>query len=273
MSLTTPEADTANSLSYEDMAVPRDDRLFMKSVEKTFAVLEAFGESPFPLSLAEIARLSGLDKSAAQRICHTLLVLRYLERDPVSGKLVPGKQVLDRSYDYLRHNPLVERAVPILIELRKSVQERVDLSLFDGGTVIFAHRLQSKREFFTATLVGRRIPSAVSSGGRACLAHLPNVDVRRFLTDPSLKKFCPKTTMDLEQNFEHVMEARRSGHALAVEEMALGEIAIGAPIVNAGGYPVGAISVAASLAEWELAVFAQKNGPLVMAAAQALSGK
>lgn len=260
----TPQAPEAGA---------RDERLFLKSVEKTFAVLEAFGESPFPLSLAEIARLSDLDKSAAQRICHTLLVLRYLEREPVSGKLVPGKQLLDRSYDYLRHNPLIERAVPILIELRKSAQERVDLSLFDGGTVVFAHRLQSKREFFTATLVGRRIPTAVSTGGRACLAHLLDEEVRQFLDDPSLRQFCPKTTLDPDTNFEHVMAARREGYALAVEEMALGEIAIGAAIVNAVGYPVGAISIAASLSEWEPVGFAQKHGPLVMAAAQALSGK
>lgn len=254
-------------------AVARDARLFLKSVEKTFAVLEAFGESPFPLSLSEIARLSELDKSAAQRICHTLLVLRYLEREPVTGKLVPGKQLLDRSYDYLRHNPLVERAVPILIELRKSVQERVDLSLFDGGTVVFAHRLQSKREVFSATLVGRRIPTAVSTGGRACLAHLLDEEVRQFLDHPSLRQFCPNTTLDPDANFEHVMAARRNGYALAVEEMALGEIAIGAAIVNASGYPVGAVSIAASLSEWEPAGFAQKHGPLVMAAAQALSGK
>ncbi|KWT97947.1 MULTISPECIES: IclR family transcriptional regulator [unclassified Variovorax] len=251
----------------------QDERLFLKSVEKTFRVLEAFGQSPHPLTLSEIAKAAGIDKSGAQRICHTLLALRYMERDDVSGKLIPGKRLLDRSFDYLRHNPLVERAVPILIELRKTVQERVDLSLFDGTTIVYAHRLQSKRETFRATLVGRRIPSAVSSGGRAALAHLPDEEVRQILRASEVSKFSPKTTIDPEANFEHVVAARQTGYALAIEEMALGEIAIAAPILNAQRKPVAAISVAASLAEWTLDEFARKHGPLVLAAAQALSGK
>src|SRR5688572_27715176 len=86
----------------------QDDRLFLKSVAKAFRVLEAFGSTPYPLTLSEIVKLANVDKSGAQRICHTLLVLKYLERDKVSGKLKPGLLLLDRAFDYLRHNPLVE---------------------------------------------------------------------------------------------------------------------------------------------------------------------
>ena len=55
-----------------------DERLFLKSVEKTFRVLEVFGQSPHPLTLSDIAAAAGIDKSNAQRLCHTLLALRYL---------------------------------------------------------------------------------------------------------------------------------------------------------------------------------------------------
>lgn len=250
-----------------------DERLFLKSTEKAFRVLEAFGQSPHPLTLSEVAKEVGIDKSGAQRICHTLLVLRYLEREPISGKLIPGKLLLDRSYDYLRHNPLVERAVPILIDLRKTAQERVDLSLFDGTTIVFAHRLQSKRETFSATLVGRRIPSAVSSGGRACLAHLTDEEVLEIIESSDIRKFSPKTTIDHKELFEQVQETRRRGFALAMEEMALGEIAVAASILNAERQPVAAISIVGSLAEWTVEDFTRKNGPLVTAAAHALGGK
>lgn len=134
-------------------------------------LLEAFARQPRPLSIAELAVMAGVNKSAGQRIAHTLQVLGYLERKDTG--LVPGKQVLFRAFDFLCMNRLVEGATPLLHELRKSVKERVDLSLLGGTEIVYVVRLQSKRENFPATLVGRRIPAFCSSGGRAMLAALP----------------------------------------------------------------------------------------------------
>ncbi|MFC7554935.1 helix-turn-helix domain-containing protein [Pseudoroseomonas wenyumeiae] len=98
-------------LSRRAPAVPEgaDDRLFLQSVERAMRVLEAFGQQARPLSLTDLATASGLDKGAAQRIAHTLQVLGYLER---GAGLVPGKRLLDRSFDALRMNLLVQRATP-----------------------------------------------------------------------------------------------------------------------------------------------------------------
>ncbi|MFC7609091.1 IclR family transcriptional regulator domain-containing protein [Teichococcus aestuarii] len=62
----------------------------------------------------------------------------------------------------------MERATPVVIDLQRSTGERVDLSLFDGTTIVYALRRQTKRETFFATLVGRRLPSFTAAGGRAC---------------------------------------------------------------------------------------------------------
>ncbi|MFC7609092.1 helix-turn-helix domain-containing protein [Teichococcus aestuarii] len=57
-----------------------DDRLFVQSLQKGLALLEAFSRQPGELSLNELAALSGIDRSSAQRMAHTLLKLGYLER-------------------------------------------------------------------------------------------------------------------------------------------------------------------------------------------------
>src|SRR5687767_12777699 len=101
----------------------KDDRLFVEAVARATRVLEAFSQTPGALSLAQIANAAGIDKSAAQRIAHTLTRLGYLEQ--ASGGLVPGRRILNRAFDYLRAQPLVSRAVPILSELRRNVQERI----------------------------------------------------------------------------------------------------------------------------------------------------
>ena len=76
----------------------------VESVARTLRLLEAFAASPRPLSLSQLAAAAKIDKSASQRLSNTLLQLGYLEK--VAGGLVPGCKLLDRSYDYLRCNPI-----------------------------------------------------------------------------------------------------------------------------------------------------------------------
>ena len=63
---------------------PSQDRdpLFNQSVEKAFAILEAFGGERRALNLSEVAAAAGMTKSSAQRCTHTLEQLGYLRRDP-----------------------------------------------------------------------------------------------------------------------------------------------------------------------------------------------
>lgn len=140
-----------------------DERLFLQSVARALDVLEAYADNPKPKSLGEIAASAGVNKSAAQRIGQTLLSRGYLERAE-DGGLAIGYRLLDRSFDYLRSNSLIERATPILMDLRRMAGECVDLSLFDDTSTLYAIRLQSKRETFYATLTGSRRPAP----SRAC---------------------------------------------------------------------------------------------------------
>lgn len=258
---------TATSVDTE-----RDDRLFLQSVDRTFRVLEALGQVGQPASLRELAELAGINKSAAQRIAHTLQVLGYAERDPFSGGLRPGKRLLDRSFDYLRANPLIARAQPLLTNLRNATGERVDFSLFDSETIIYALRMQSKRETYFATLIGRRIPSFSSSGGRACLSRLEEKRARRIVMNTDRVATTPKTITDPDEIMARIATARQDGYACAIEESLLGEIVIGGPVTDSEGQPLGAIHIAGSLSEWSESSFRRKFAPLLLETARALSG-
>ena len=51
----------------------------------------------------------------------------------------------------------------------------------------------------------------------------------------------------------------------------IGEVAIGAAVVDETGAPIGAIHVVGSLSEWKPDEFGQKVGPLAVAAANAIA--
>jgi len=242
----------------------------VESVARALRLLEAFAGSPRPLSLSQLAVAAKIDKSAAQRLANTLLQLGYLRK--TAGGLVPGCKLLDRSYDYLRCNPLISRAYPILVELRRNSEERTSFSLFDDLSMVYAIRLDSKQDAYHAHLPGKRIPTYCTSAGRAVLAHLPEAVAADVIARSERKPLTPKSTIGKEESRAHIERARRTGYSIAMEEVLIGEIAVGAAVLDAGGAPIAAVSLAGSLSEWTRDKFARRFGPMVAAAAEAISG-
>ena len=253
--------DTANS----------SDPLFVQSIARAIGVLSSFHQTDKPLTLTEIGAACGLGKSAVQRVVFTLRELGYIERDPADRGYVPGIRILDHALDYLRHNPLVERASPILLELRRNVRERIDLSLLDGLRLVYASRLQSKRETFYATLVGHSVPVFCASGGRAIMAAMSDDEADDIIARSDRRPYTAKTLTEPDDIRAKVREAHQDGYALALEQIQAGEIAIGVAISGSDGRPQAAIHVAGSLAEWDAETFCARFAPLAMEAARAIS--
>ena len=249
----------------------REDALYVGSLEKGLRVLGAFGAGQQFMTLREVADACGMDKSAAQRFTHTLAQLGFLEKCPETRRFSLGKRVLELSFNYLRANTLVEAASPVLIDLQKATGQRVNLSLFDDTSIVYAIRQLSKREYYYSSLIGRRMPIYCTSGGRVMMSHLAKEEVNDILKRCDLKPITPKTIHEAPKIRARIAEAREKGYALTVEETVLGELVVAGAIVGAGRRPLAAIHIAGSLSEWKPAQFERKFGPLAAETAHALS--
>ena len=248
-----------------------DDPLFVASVEKAMRVLGAFASGAQFMGLSEIAAACGTDKSTAQRFTHTLAALGYLEKCPRTRRFALGKKVLELSFDFLRANSLVEAASPVLIQLQRSSGERVNLSLFDDTSIVYAIRQSAKRDYYFSSLIGRRMPIYCTSGGRAMMARLPKEEVAGILKRCELRALTPRTIYEPAKIRAKIAEARDRGFATTVEETTMGELVVAGAIADADGRPAAAIHIAGSLSEWRPAEFERKFGPLVAETAHALS--
>lgn len=249
----------------------RTDPLFVRGVERAMKVLSVFHHSDSPMSLSQVAQAANIDRSAAQRMVHTLRSLGYIRRDPSGHGFVPGIRILDHTLDVLRLDPLVRRATPVLQELRKVVRERVDLSIFDDLRVVYAVRLQSKRQTFYTTLVGHSVPTFCSSGGWAILSKLPDDRVQDIIERSDKRPFTPHTVTQPSEIMDQVTQTRDRGYSIGVSQILTGEIALGFPVLDVEGTPVAAIHVAGSQAEWTPGEFAANFAPLASEAARAIS--
>jgi len=261
-------ADPSKPINYQ----ADEDRLFVRSAARAMHVLSAFHHASGPLSLSEIATLADIDRSAAQRLVHTLVTLGYIRRSADDRGYLPGLRLLDHTLDVLRLDPVAQKAAPVLLDLRKNIRERVDFSLYDETRLIYALRMQSKRETFYATLVGHSVPTFCTAGGRAVLAKLPDAEAREIILRTTLHKYTAKTQTNPDSVMALVEVARTDGFAVVVDEFVQGEVAIGVAITGRDGRPLGAIHVAGSLAEWTPEDFIGQASPMAMEAARAIMG-
>ncbi len=249
-----------------------DNPLFVGSLQRGFAILEAFGPDARELGLTEIAQATGFDKSAAQRFAFTLHALGYLEKNAATRKYRLSLKSLGLTYAYLRANPLIERATPYLADLRRQCRARIDLSLLDDTEIVYAVRLQSRREAFGATLLGRRMPAFCSSGGRAMLSVLDEVEARDIVDRSNRRQLTPFTQTEPDRIMAAIAEARAQGFAVSLQECLVGEIVVSAPVVGLNGRPVAAVHIATSLDDHDETTVREQFAPLARATARLIAG-
>ena len=253
----------------------RGDPLNVKSVEKAFLVLNAFGRNDFSLSLTQLAAVVGLDLSAAQRFTHTLAKLGYLQKSPITKRFELAVKALDLGHHYLRASLLVERAMPYLLHLSKTTEETVNLTVRDDTEVVFIVRFMCRQLPSlndTGVIVGARMPVYCTASGIAMLSQLPTAEAVDILNRSGLRAYTPHTTYRSKDLLKKLETTAARGYAAAFEEYFIGDLAVAAPILTQNG-PAGAINISVPRARFSPEEAEERFAPLVVAAAQSVSQK
>lgn len=248
-----------------------DDRLFVGSVEKAFRVLEAFGADRRDLGLVEIIERTGLNKSAAQRFTHTLHRLGYLEKDTSSRRYMLSRKVLESANSFLRVDPLVIKATPHIVELRRQLNARIGLGCLHELSAIYLIPLQSNQAAFRTAHPGFRIPLYCTTTGRVLLAYRKKDDARAIIERCDRKKITPTTITDTDAIMTEIENVRTQGYCITYQEMRMGDINLAAPVFDGAGNAVAAIATACFTSEFSREDMMTKIAPLVMETARMIS--
>jgi IclR family pca regulon transcriptional regulator len=247
--------------------------LFVNSVEKAMRVLTAFDDKHTRLSLSQIASLTDLDLSAAQRFTYTLTTLRYLVKDPFTKTYSLSPRLLDFAFHYLASNEVVRRAAPYVRQLSQETEETANITVLDGTDIVFTLRIVSQHVLNPQVITGSRLPAYCTAPGLAILSRLPGEQVRDILDNSNLVEHTPHTVADRAGIQKRLDAFRKQGYAHTRGEYYIGDISTAAAIVDARGYPIAAVNVAVSRTRWRGAKDEQRVSNLVIAAAGAISGQ
>jgi IclR family pca regulon transcriptional regulator len=249
-----------------------DDPLVVQSVVKAFQVLSAFDAEHSPMTLTQLCRRLGVDKSTGQRFVHTLVRLGYINKCPETKLLELSVKTMQFGYNYIRSNGLISRAMPSLIRLHQLCGETVNLSILDGTDIVFVARLTSPTMIDTGVIIGSRVGAYCSAPGRAVLSRRPREEMLEVLDCSDLRAFTPHTLADRAQLIAKIEQAALDGYTIAIEEIFLGDISIAAPIVDGSGLSIGAVNIGLSRTRYDPSEVESSFVHMLVNTASAISG-
>jgi IclR family pca regulon transcriptional regulator len=244
----------------------------VQSLAKGFRVLEAFTSQEPELTMAEVARLAGIDNATAFRFLNTLVEIGYVDRVPDTRKFRLALKVLDLGFNAIARSDLRTRARPILRGLVGEINEAASIGVLDRADVIYVERIQAGLARLGVDIrIGNRVPAYSSAIGHAILAWHVRADQISILESQPRRQLTATTTTDLDTLLARLEQVKRRGYAISDQETVSGLYVLAAPILDIDGIPLAGLSIAAPAFQTNLRDFEAAGAKLVMQAAQALS--
>lgn len=213
------------------------------SVEKAIRILELVAASEHGLGATEIGAALGCGASAAYHLLNTLRHGDLLQQDPRTKKYSIGVGLFRLSALAQRQNTLVLAAQPILEELSRACAETSNLVVLQGQETVYVAQSESNNMVKMFTQLGARVPWYCTGGGKVILAYLPQQTQQTTLLETKYVRFTEHTLTRRGDLARELAEIRASGCGFDREEREEGVTCIAAPVFNASGEPVAAMSV------------------------------
>jgi IclR family transcriptional regulator, acetate operon repressor len=221
--------------------VSNDEVSGLRSVTRALRSLELIGEAG-ELGVTELGRRLGVHKATASRLAATLADHGFVERDPVTERYRLGFALVALAGSAMSNLDLVRTARPVLEDLAERTRETVNLGVMAADAVVYLDQVTGTRSIVSVNWVGRRTPLHDTSNGKVLLAYADEADVERILSRP-LERATARTIVDPQELRGQLVQVRERGWAQTLEELEDGLNAVAAPVRDAAGTVVAALSV------------------------------
>jgi IclR family KDG regulon transcriptional repressor len=241
------------------MAKPKSD-YSIQTVGNALRMLEAFfaheerdrseivGEDlTGELGVSELSRRLGLHKNNVFRLLATLEEAGYVEQSQATERYRLGIRCLELGQAFARRHTLLQRVRPILQALVAEVGESAHVAQLRDFEVVHMDGVQSDRPLLAAPRVGQRAPAHCTAIGKVLVA-CGHPELREgygaVISDgQSLTARTNATIVDSHKLFDTFSSVAAQGFAVDLEEFETGMRCVAAPVRNADGEAIAAISI------------------------------
>jgi DNA-binding IclR family transcriptional regulator len=215
-----------------------------QSLARGLQLLRTVDSAAQPVGIRELARSLGISASIAQRLVNTLSEAGFLEQVTDTRRYKLGHRALALGSRHASSDLLFVTAAAELRKLAETHHLNGYLGVPQGRQIVYLHTVQSHGAVVIRVEPGTICSPHSTALGKSVLSTLPPAEAASILGEAPYTARTARTITDADRFATELARVRRNGVALADEEHDPGVTSIGAPIPDASGRAVAAISVA-----------------------------
>ncbi|GGF60119.1 IclR family transcriptional regulator [Azorhizobium oxalatiphilum] len=212
-----------------------------QAVMRALDVIEAASEEPIDLN--HLSAAVGLTRSTTHRLASGLAARGYLRFAPGEGYSL-GPKMLELGARARTQRPLTRIARPHLDLLAAETEDTVHLGVLEGDWALYLDKIPGRRRFEISSRVGERHPVWSTGLGKALILGADQDLWERFFEIGAAAN--PKSADLREIWLGRMRNYAEWGYAFDLEENEPRVRCVAAPIRDAAGQTVGAISLSSA---------------------------
>lgn len=224
------------------MAIKDRDSNRSATALRAFRVLETVANSSEPLGVAEVARLTGLDRATCYRMLRTIEQAGYVVRDHATRSFRPSRRIISLARTLLADDESRALVSQALKRISRITAETSHYSEMDGDSAVLTQRAKGTQLVAVDFQIGERYPLHTTSVGKAILAHQDDAAVATYLDRP-LVGLTARTITDPVRLRDELRRVRETGISFDRGELAEGMNCVAVPVRGSRGTVVAGISI------------------------------
>jgi IclR family KDG regulon transcriptional repressor len=218
----------------------------VQSIERVAKILELVGQNSQGMGIRDLSSVLKLPKGTVHRLLSSLAYMGYIRQDAATKNYFLGFKLLELGNLVTTQLDIVKIAKPRLKNLAEKSGETVHMATLENNEIVYIDKLETEQNTGSlkmASRVGSRNPAYSCAVGKMLLAFSPQDVLKRIIQETTFAKRTSNTITDPDQLMEHLKIVKNQGYAIDDEENELGIRCVAAPVLDADGKPVSAVSI------------------------------
>jgi DNA-binding IclR family transcriptional regulator len=195
------------------------------------------------MSLGDIVQAVGVPKTTVFRVLSSLCERGFCEWDAEKRTYSLGFELVRLADIRRRQNNIHDVALPVMREIRNTVNETVILSVRSGDSRVHIDFVEGLHPMRRMADLGIGAPLYAGAASKVLLAGLPDEEIKAYLKRTDLTAFQESTITDPNVLWKEIRAIRKRGFAESKGELFPGGGALAAPIKDYAGNTVAVMDI------------------------------
>jgi DNA-binding IclR family transcriptional regulator len=216
-----------------------------RSVRRALDIFELMLARGEALAVVEIVAALKIPKSTAYELARTLTEAGYLERMGKEGRLFLGRKLFELGMMYRSQIDLLKEGSQVVEALRDATGETVQFSVLENEMMLVLIKEEGSHPIRIISRVGSRVPINWAAAARLLVSDLDDATLQEMLKRTIVQSPSGKAVMEVDKLIQQIRKFRKQGYAVEINEANDHAGCVAAPVIDATGRCIAAISAVA----------------------------